>query len=142
MDEFSEAGVHLVLGLSIRASRIPYHRVGAPHLFEVGEIASQRPHSDFFRRLFANQFPHALGLLRISTVGRNRAGGEALLLCRMSCRMASSSRLLKSGVKEGRIRLPSPFKCSYAHSFFSERAGRDTSAALLTGARAAPTAPR
>src|SRR5580704_9902789 len=57
--------------------------------------------------------------------------------------MPCSSRLLKSGVKEGRIRLPSPFKCSWAQSFFSDWASRETSAALLTEAKATPPiAPR
>src|SRR5277367_2956244 len=66
-----------------------------------------------------------------------------LMACRMSSRMPSSSRLLKSGVKEGRIKLPKPFRCSCAHSFFSDWAERETSAALLTGARTVPPiAPR
>ena len=48
-----------------------------------------------------------------------------LMAWRISRRMPSSSRLLKSGVKVGKIKLPSLLKCSRAQSFFSERAARD-----------------
>ncbi len=79
IDEFPELRVYLGLGFRLRTSRIPDHGIGAPDLFQVSEIAAQRPHTHFPRGFFTDKFPHTPALLRIRAVRRNRARTEALV---------------------------------------------------------------